>query len=59
MKFLITKKFIEGSLKGLEYSTQTYAERREDEIGKVFGGGWLGPKYILVSCELIEESSEK
>lgn len=53
MKFKIVKRFLTGSLKGKELDFITSVDMTES-VSKTLGGGWLGPKTILVSCTPIE-----
>jgi hypothetical protein len=48
MRYTVHKLFIDGTLKGL-----TYVERQcpvSFEVGKIYGGGWTGPKYRVTAC---------
>lgn len=50
--YMVTRKFIEGSLCGMTIDTITSVDM-SSLIGETLGGGHLGPKYILVNCYLI------
>jgi hypothetical protein len=46
--FVVTKLFVEGTLKGV-----TYEDSRcpvPFEVGCVYGGGWTGPRYRVLAC---------
>lgn len=45
--FIVTKTFIEGTLKGLTIEDRSPVKF---EIGKIYGGGWTGSKYRVDGC---------
>lgn len=47
-RFAVGKQFTEGPLKGL---TITDDSPVAFEVGKTYGGGWLGSRYVVTSCE--------
>lgn len=47
---LVTKKFLDGNLKGLEYQFKTY---HGFELGKIYSDCVTGKRYQIVKVEVV------
>lgn len=46
--YLVTRRFLDG---GPDYTGTTSVPFEVGE--RIYGGGWLGPKYRVISCQQI------
>ncbi|MEQ1761573.1 MAG: hypothetical protein ABL984_00370 [Pyrinomonadaceae bacterium] len=50
-RYTVGKRFLEGFQEGTEILDNSPVPF---EVGKTYGGGWTGSRYVVVSCEKIE-----
>jgi len=48
---MVTKTLIEGNLAGITLTERTTVAF---EVGKTYGGGWTGPRYMALKMEKVK-----